>query len=80
VLTSRVDTALPFGRAIQVGPIVLVLAAAMMGNALVFPTSNARSAVLRAVGAGPMVWTITSTTLRQSLQPVTCWAVPRRCF
>lgn len=69
VLTSRVVAALPFGRAIQVGPVVSVLAAATMASTLVFPHPALAALSFVLFGAGPMVWTITSTTLRQSVTP-----------
>jgi predicted MFS family arabinose efflux permease len=72
LLTSRVVARLPFGRAIQVGPAVAVVAAATMAATLVVPSSA--GAALAALsfflfGAGPMVWVITSATLRQSIAP-----------
>lgn len=75
LLTSRVVARLPFGRAIQVGPAVAVVAAAVMAATLAVPNaSGAAGAGLAALsfflfGAGPMVWVITSTTLRQSVAP-----------
>lgn len=78
LLTSRVVARLPFGRAIQVGPAVAVVAAAVMAATLAVPNASgaagAAGAGLAALsfflfGAGPMVWVITSTTLRQSVAP-----------
>ncbi|MEZ2293406.1 MFS transporter [Variovorax sp. RCC_210] len=78
LLTSRVVARLPFGRAIQVGPAVAVVAAAVMAATLAVPNAagagGAAGAGLAALsfflfGAGPMVWVITSTTLRQSVAP-----------
>ncbi len=67
LLTSRVTARLPFGRAIQVGPAVAVAAAAMMAATLVVPTASLAALSFFLFGAGPMVWVITSTTLRQSV-------------
>ncbi|MGO4391353.1 MFS transporter [Variovorax sp. M-6] len=67
MLTSRVAAALPFGRAIQVGPVVSVLAALAMAATLMFPHAALAALSFVLFGAGPMVWTITSTTLRQSV-------------
>ena len=53
MLASRLVGAMRFGRAIQLGPVVSVLAATSF---FLF-------------GVGPIIWTITSTTLRQSLTP-----------
>ncbi|MDM0078281.1 MFS transporter [Variovorax sp. J2P1-59] len=67
MLTSRVVAAMPFGRAIQVGPVVSVFAALAMASTLVFPHAALAALSFVLFGAGPMVWTITSTTLRQSV-------------
>lgn len=67
LLTSRVVARLPFGRAIQVGPAVAVLAAATMAATLAVPSVALAALSFFLFGAGPMVWTITSTTLRQSV-------------
>lgn len=67
LLTSRVVARLPFGRAIQVGPAVAVLAAAVMAATLAAPAAWLAALSFFLFGAGPMVWVITSTTLRQSI-------------
>ncbi|RYF22601.1 MAG: MFS transporter [Comamonadaceae bacterium] len=69
VLAPRIVQALPFGRAIQTGPVVSVLAAAVMVCTLVVPNAWVAALSFFLFGAGPIVWTITSTTLRQSLTP-----------
>lgn len=71
LLTSRVVARLPFGRAIQVGPAVAVIAAGVMSATLVFPLASLAALSFFLFGAGPMVWVITSTTLRQSVVPST---------
>ncbi|MGF6346479.1 MFS transporter [Variovorax sp. W2I14] len=71
LLTSRVVARLPFGRAIQVGPAVAVIAAGVMAGTLVFPLASLAALSFFLFGAGPMVWVITSTTLRQSVVPST---------
>ncbi len=71
LLTALVVARLPFGRAIQVGPAVAVLAAATMAATLVVPSAALAALSFFLFGAGPMVWTITSTTLRQSVAPAT---------
>ncbi|SCX66629.1 MFS transporter [Variovorax sp. EL159] len=67
LLTSRVVARMPFGRAIQVGPAVAVVAAATMAATLVVPTASLAALSFFLFGAGPMVWVITTTTLRQSV-------------
>lgn len=71
LLTSRVVARLPFGRAIQVGPAVAVIAAAVMAATLIVPAASLAALSFFLFGAGPMVWVITSTTLRQSVVPST---------
>lgn len=69
LLAGRVTAALPFGRAVQVGPAVSVLAAATMAATLVLPSGVLAAASFFLFGVGPIVWTITTTTLRQSVTP-----------
>ena len=74
LLAPRVVAALPFGRAIQVGPAVSVLAAVVMVATLFVPPSLLPTGTLAALsfflfGAGPIIWTITSVTLRQTVTP-----------
>jgi predicted MFS family arabinose efflux permease len=67
LLAARVVGAMPFGRAIQLGPAVSVLAAAAMLATLWAPSGLLAGASFFLFGAGPIVWTITSTTLRQNI-------------
>ena len=69
LLAGRVTAALPFGRAVQLGPAVSVLAAATMAATLVLPSGVLAAAAFFLFGVGPIVWTITTTTLRQSVTP-----------
>lgn len=69
LLASRVVGAMPFGRAIQLGPAVSVLAAAAMVATLLMPSGVLAFVSFFLFGVGPIVWTITTTTLRQSITP-----------
>ncbi len=69
LLAPRAVAAMPFGRAIQLGPAVSVLAALAMAATMVLPHAALAAFAFFLFGAGPMVWTITSTTLRQSVTP-----------
>lgn len=69
LLSPRVVAAMPFGRAIQLGPAVSVLAAAAMAATLFAPSGVLAGTAFFLFGVGPIVWTITSTTLRQSVTP-----------
>ncbi len=71
LLASRIVGALPFGRAVQLGPAVSVLAAATMVATLFMPSGLLAAASFFLFGLGPIIWTITSTTLRQSVTPGT---------
>jgi predicted MFS family arabinose efflux permease len=69
LIASRVARALPFGRAIQVGPAASVLGAALMVATLFVPSGLLAGVAFFVFGAGPIIWTITSTTLRQTVTP-----------
>ncbi len=69
LIAARVVAALPFGRAIQVGPAVSVLAAAVMVATLIYPSGWVAGLAFFLFGVGPIIWTITSTTLRQTVTP-----------
>ena len=65
----RVVAAMPFGRAILVGPAMSVLAMALIVATLVWPTVTMAALAFFTFGAGPILWTITSVTLRQTVTP-----------
>lgn len=69
LLAPHVVARLPFGRAIQLGPAVSVLAALTMVATLALPSGVLAGLAFFLFGAGPIVWTITSTTLRQTVTP-----------
>lgn len=69
LLARRVIAALRFGRALQFGPAVSVLAAAAMVATLAVPSGALALLSNFLFGFGPIVWTITSTTLRQTVVP-----------
>jgi hypothetical protein len=58
-----------FGHAICLGPLVSVAAAATMAATLVWPTPALAALSFFLFGAGPLVWTVSSTTLRQTVTP-----------
>jgi len=69
LLTPRVVRALPFGQAILLGPYFSVLAAFTMALTLFWPHGWLAALSYFLFGAGPIIWTITSTTLRQTVTP-----------
>lgn len=71
LLAPRVVDAMPFGRAIQFGPAMSVLASLTMVATLLLPTAALAGFAFFLFGAGPIIWTITSTTLRQTVTPST---------
>ena len=69
LLAPRVVRALPFGQAILLGPYFSVLAALTMALTLYWPHGWLAALSYFFFGAGPIIWTITSTTLRQTVTP-----------
>lgn len=69
ILAPRIVAALPFGRAIQIGPAFSVAAAFTMVMTLIFPTAVMSAFAFFLFGVGPIIWTITSMTLRQTITP-----------
>ncbi|MFM6999822.1 MAG: MFS transporter [Limnohabitans sp.] len=69
LLAPRVVAALPFGQAILLGPYFSVLAAVTMALTLLWPHGWLAALSYFFFGAGPIIWTITSTTLRQTVTP-----------
>jgi predicted MFS family arabinose efflux permease len=69
LLAPRVVRALPFGQAILLGPYFSVLAALTMAMTLFWPHGLLAALSYFFFGAGPIIWTITSTTLRQTVTP-----------
>ena len=69
LLAPRVVRALPFGQAILLGPYFSVLAAVTMALTLLWPQGWLAGLSYFFFGAGPIIWTITSTTLRQTVTP-----------
>lgn len=60
---------LPFGRVVVLGPAVSVAAMATMAATLAWPSGALAGASFFLFGAGPILWTISSTTLRQTVTP-----------
>ncbi|MDB5874120.1 MAG: transporter [Ramlibacter sp.] len=71
LLATRIVGAMPFGRAIQLGPAVSVLAAGTMVATLFAPWGVLAALSFFLFGVGPIIWSITSATLRQSVTPGT---------
>jgi predicted MFS family arabinose efflux permease len=70
-LAPAVMRRLGIGAAIIVGPVVSVAAAAAMTATLIVPTGALAALSFFLFGAGPIVWTVSQTTLRQTVTPGT---------
>ncbi len=65
----RIARVASLGAMIALGPAAALLAALLMAATLVLPTPLLAGAGFFLFGAGPIVWTITTTTLRQAVAP-----------
>jgi MFS family permease len=66
---SRLMRRQPLGMALGLGPLVSVVAALTMAATLWWPHASLAALSFFLFGAGPIVWTVSSTTLRQTLTP-----------
>ena len=71
LMASRIVARIPFGVAILLGPFFSVAAAIVMALTHWVPAFAVAGAAYFLFGFGPIIWTITSTTLRQSVTPNT---------
>ena len=69
LLAPRIVARLSFGPAIVFGPLVSVAAMGVMVATLAWPSGAMAGLSFLLFGFGPIVWTITSTTLRQTVTP-----------
>jgi predicted MFS family arabinose efflux permease len=69
LLAPKVIKRIPFGQAILIGPWFSVAASAVMLITLFIPSGLLAGFSYFLFGAGPILWTITSTTLRQTVTP-----------
>ena len=69
LLATRVMRWLPFGSVIGLGPITGFVASGIMALTTVFPTPLLAGLSFFLLGAGPIIWVISTTTLRQSVTP-----------
>ena len=65
----RILAVMPFGRVVVVGPAMSVLAMATMVATLAWPSGLLAGMSFFLFGVGPILWTISSTTLRQTVTP-----------
>lgn len=69
LFAPRISVWMSFGSAVAFGPLVSVAAIAVMLATLWWPSGVLAAASFFLFGAGPIVWVISSTTLRQAVTP-----------
>ena len=69
LLTPSIMRRLPFGLLVTIGPISGLAAAVMMALTIWLPSSRLAGFSYFLFGAGPVLWTVGSTTLRQLVTP-----------
>ncbi len=69
VLAPRIARALPFGAVIVVGPLAGLAAAATLALTIWLPWPGLAGLAWFLIGVGPMLWVISTTTLRQAVTP-----------
>ncbi len=69
LVAPRIVAALPFGRALQLGPLMSVLGSATMLATWFVPSGLLAGVAFFLFGFGPILWVITSLTLRQTVTP-----------
>jgi predicted MFS family arabinose efflux permease len=69
LLATRVMRRLAFGTVIGLGPVTGLVASVVMAATTLFPSPLLASLSFFLLGAGPILWVISTTTLRQSVTP-----------
>jgi predicted MFS family arabinose efflux permease len=69
LLAQRLLQRVPFGIAVTIGPVVSVLGSLTMFATLWFPSPVLAGFSFFLFGVGPIIWTISTTTLRQTITP-----------
>ncbi len=69
LVVRRIMGAISFGRLLLLGPLVSVLAQLTMVSTLLLPSGLLAGLAFFLFGAGPILWTISATTLRQTVTP-----------
>jgi predicted MFS family arabinose efflux permease len=69
LVATRVMGRMSFGRVIGLGPIAGFVSAGIMALTTMFPTPVLAALSFFLLGAGPILWVISTTTLRQSVTP-----------
>jgi predicted MFS family arabinose efflux permease len=69
LFAARIMGALPLGAVIAIGPVVGLLAALTMVMTIALPSPVLATLSFFLMGAGPILWVVSTTTLRQTVTP-----------
>jgi predicted MFS family arabinose efflux permease len=69
LLAPRITRLLPFGMVVVVGPLAGLAATLVMVVTIWVPSPWLAALSFFLIGAGPLLWTISTTTLRQAVTP-----------
>jgi len=69
LLASRIVAALPFGLVVGIGPLCGLAASLLMTLTIPLPSPVIAGLAFFLLGAGPVVWVVSTTTLRQTVTP-----------
>jgi predicted MFS family arabinose efflux permease len=69
LLAPRISRALPFGSVVVIGPLAGLASALVMVLTIWVPSAGLAALSFFLIGAGPLLWTISTTTLRQAVTP-----------
>lgn len=69
LLATRIVRALPFGIVVAIGPVAGLAASVVMALTIWVPSGLLAGLSFFLMGAGPIVWVISTTTLRQTVTP-----------
>jgi predicted MFS family arabinose efflux permease len=69
LVAPRVLRAVPFGTVIVIGPVAGLAAAILMALTIAVPSVWLAAASFFLIGSGPLLWVVSTTTLRQSVTP-----------
>lgn len=68
-LARRITAAVPFGVLIAIGPVFGVASSVAMAATIWLPSGALAALSFFLIGVGPILWTISTTTLRQTVTP-----------
>ena len=69
LMAARIVALLPFGMVIGIGPVMGFAGSLLMALTLVLPWPWLAGLAFFVMGAGPIVWVVSTTTLRQTVTP-----------